>query len=63
MRETNPLWTVGDVAKRLNVSRSSVYRRVQSGELEAFKVGRGGDLRFREDAVEKLLQPAKEPSP
>ena len=32
--------TVADIAERLNVSNMTVYRRIQSGELKAYRFGR-----------------------
>ena len=51
------LLTIGEVCERLNYSRSSIYRRIQSGELEAVRLGRGAALRVRPDAVERALTP------
>ena len=47
-----------EVAQVLHVSMASVYRKIASGELEAFRIGRaGGPLRIPAVAVEKLLSP------
>ena len=53
------LLTIGEVCERLNYSRSSIYRRIQSGELEAVRLGRGAALRVRPDAVEPALTPGR----
>ena len=44
------LLTVADAAKRLNVSRPTIYRRISEGSLPALRIGTGGPLRI--DAVE-----------
>jgi excisionase family DNA binding protein len=43
------LWDANDVAAHLNVSRSWVYHRAESGELPCLRVG--GLLRFEPEAV------------
>jgi excisionase family DNA binding protein len=55
------LLSVADVARRLRVSRHTIYRRVASGDLPAFRVGESGPLRFEASAVEQLLRPARAP--
>ncbi|HEY1968101.1 MAG TPA: helix-turn-helix domain-containing protein [Pseudonocardia sp.] len=47
------LLTVAEVAAKLRVSKMTIYRMVNSGELPAFKVGRS--FRIRATAVRKLL--------
>ena len=44
------LLTVADAAKRLNVSRPTIYRRISEGSLPALRVGPGGPIRL--DVVE-----------
>ena len=45
------LLTVADAAKRLNVSRPTIYRRISEGSLPALRIGPGtGPLRI--DPVE-----------
>lgn len=51
--------TVDEAARELRLSRSSIYRMVQGGALEAFRVGQAGTLRFRPDAVNAVLTPAQ----
>lgn len=46
------LLDVSQVAKRLNVSRSTVYRLIESGELKASKFGTCYCLRISESDVE-----------
>ena len=59
-RNVTPLLTIGEVCERLNYSRSSIYRRIQSGELEAVRLGRSAALRVHPEAVERALTPATE---
>jgi excisionase family DNA binding protein len=46
------LLTVGEVAERLKVSRWSVYRRVEAGELPAVRLGSGPRAPIRVDERE-----------
>jgi excisionase family DNA binding protein len=47
-----------EVARRLGLSRSTVYRRIQSGDLPALRLGRDGTtLRVRADELEAWLTP------
>jgi excisionase family DNA binding protein len=52
--------TVPEVAAKLAVSPVTVRRWIQSGELEALRLGRSGSAHYRveQDAVERFLQPA-----
>jgi len=43
-----------EVAIMLGISRVTVYRLVEKGDLKAFKVG--GSLRFKTDQVEKYIK-------
>ena len=36
-----PVYTVSEVAKLLRVHKSTVYRDVESGRIDAFRVGKG----------------------
>jgi excisionase family DNA binding protein len=50
------LLKVGEVARILRQSPASVYRKVQSGELEAVRLGRGTSaLRIPESRLEAFL--------
>ena len=60
MTETGSLWSVSHVARRLRISRMSVYRRIEDGQLEAYRVGVDGDYRIPPEAVERLLRPARD---
>jgi excisionase family DNA binding protein len=46
------LLTVVQVAERLNVSRSTVRRRIELGEIPAVRLGRGPHAPVRVDADE-----------
>ncbi|HEY1840770.1 MAG TPA: helix-turn-helix domain-containing protein [Mycobacterium sp.] len=50
---SSELLTVAEVAAMFRVSKMTVYRMVNSGELPAFKVGRS--FRIRATLVQKLL--------
>jgi excisionase family DNA binding protein len=47
------LLTVAEVAATLRVSKMTIYRMVNGGDLPAFKVGRS--FRIRASSVQKLL--------
>jgi excisionase family DNA binding protein len=47
------LLTVNEVADLLRVSRMTVYRLIKTGEMSAFRVGRG--YRLREDDIDSYL--------
>lgn len=50
------LLKVADVAERLNCSVSNVYAVVASGELRAFRVGKGkAGLRFSDEQITAFL--------
>jgi excisionase family DNA binding protein len=44
-----------EVAELLGVHRASVYRRINSGELPAIRLGEDGPLRIRSDELEAWL--------
>jgi excisionase family DNA binding protein len=54
------LLTVNEAARRLRMSRVSLYRAVARGELDAYRVGENGPLRIPADALERFLRPALE---
>jgi excisionase family DNA binding protein len=58
---TPPLWTIDDVARRLAISRDSVYRLVRSGALSPLRVGER--LRFRPEEIEQYLERRREKAP
>jgi excisionase family DNA binding protein len=52
-------YTLPEVAERLKVSRRTVYRWVQSGDLQAHKLGPdkpGVEWRIGEEDLEKFLE-------
>jgi len=54
--EREPLYKVEEVARRLNVSASTVYRMVQAGQIEHHRIGCGrGAIRFSESQVRSYL--------
>ena len=56
---TDRLLTVQEVARRLAVSRWTVYRLVRTGDLQKIRVG--GSIRFRAADVETLIQRGARP--
>lgn len=52
--DTGRFLTVAEVAKGLRVSNMTVYRLVNSGQLEAVRVGRS--YRIREATVRRYLE-------
>jgi excisionase family DNA binding protein len=56
-----PEWfTVAEVAERMRVSRMTVYRLVEAGELPAARIGRS--VRINGDDVESFLRGAAFPA-
>lgn len=49
----NTALTVDQTAEYLNISRSTIYRLVKTGELPANKIG--GQLRFKKETLDALL--------
>jgi len=49
------LLRVGEAAKRLNVSRWTIYRWVEEDRLKATKIGKGS-LRIFQDSIESLIE-------
>jgi excisionase family DNA binding protein len=56
--DARPLFTITDVERRLRVSKSTVRRWIDTGELTAFKVG--GSVRILPRLVDELLRPVRE---
>jgi excisionase family DNA binding protein len=46
-----------EVAERLGVSRGTVYRCINAGELPAVRLGHGGTLRVSDSTLETWLEP------
>ena len=53
------LRTVPEIAKQLHVSEKTIYRRIESGELPAIRVGATGPLRISNDGITRLLRPVR----
>jgi excisionase family DNA binding protein len=49
-----------EVALRLRVHVGTVYRAIDSGQLDAFRLGETGSLRVPVSALEDYLRPAHE---
>jgi excisionase family DNA binding protein len=54
------LRTVAEAADELHVSRASIYRAVASGELPAWRLGEGGQLRIPAASIGNYLVLASE---
>jgi excisionase family DNA binding protein len=54
VRDSDHFLTVSEVARGLRVSNMTVYRLVNSGQLDAFRVGRS--YRIREEDVRRYLE-------
>ena len=55
--EINPMLTINDVARLLNVHINTVRRWSNSGILRAYRIGARGDRRFeRIDVLNLLLE-------
>lgn len=46
-------YTIEEAARLLKVHRDTIRRKIRSGELEAFRVGRV--IRIRKDVLEKFM--------
>jgi excisionase family DNA binding protein len=57
------LLSVEEAAERLAVSKHTLYRRIQTGELDARRVGSHGAIRISAEALEALLKPAHREEP
>jgi len=57
----NPLFTIPEVAKFLNVSERTVQRLIKKGDLSAAKVGR--QMRISRYALDQLLREGNTASP
>ena len=54
-KEVDPMLTVSDVARLLNVHINTVRRWSNQGILEAYRVGSRGDRRFRHEDIASFL--------
>ncbi len=50
------LLTPREVAVRLRVCTETIYRKIASGQLEAYRLGELGPLRISEEALDLLLR-------
>ena len=54
------MFTVNEVASRLNVSRSTIYNAIESGSLPHHRFGKGrGTIRVSEEQLQDFLVTAK----
>ena len=60
MTTSDTLLDVNEVARRLHLSRRSIYRLVDSGQLPALRFHPEGRLRFRPQDVAELIERARE---
>jgi excisionase family DNA binding protein len=56
--ENQQIFTTEEAMVYLRVSRSTLYRMVQAGDLKYYKLPRGGK-RFRKEDLDKLMVPGK----
>jgi excisionase family DNA binding protein len=56
-----PLLTVPELAAALRVHPASIYRRIQSGQIRARRIGAspGGRLRIPATELDRLLEPVE----
>ena len=59
--ELFPMYTVKDAMRLLQLSRLSIYRLINSGELRAQKIGH--QLRIPHSEMRRLLQPETDGHP
>ncbi len=51
------MFTVNEVAVKLNVSRATVYNAVESGDLPHHRIGQGrGTIRISEEQLKRFLE-------
>jgi excisionase family DNA binding protein len=55
----NSLLTLKDVMARLRLSRATIYRLIEQGELHPFKIGNA--LRFEEQDLDAFIMRMKHP--
>jgi excisionase family DNA binding protein len=61
--KTHQLLTVSEVARELRVSRLTIYRYVQGGNLPALRIGETGPLRIPRESISELVRPARGEKP
>ena len=58
--EIDPMLTISDVARLLNVHINTVRRWSNQGVLEAYRIGSRGDRRFRREDITSFLSRGSE---
>jgi len=56
------LFTTEEAMGYLKISRATLYRLMQSGQLTAHTLGEGGSLRFKFGDLQACLQPRSGPT-
>ena len=56
VRQQDATFSVSEVASVLNVSKMTVYRHIQSGRLEAERVGGSGSYRVTAGSLRRILE-------
>lgn len=56
VQKRDPLLDVNQTANRLNVSRATIYRLINSGELPASRLGTAHCIRIKESDIEAFRQ-------
>jgi excisionase family DNA binding protein len=57
------LFDIEQCAKVLRVIPATVRRRIADGQLEAYRVGRQGNIRVDERSLDELLVPYRKENP
>ena len=60
VKKMSPLLGIGDVAKLLNVSKITIRRKVNAGELPCIHLTKGGPMRFDVRDIEKFVEKHRE---
>jgi|SRR5205809_496473 len=60
-RTIEPLLTIGDVSQALNVSRATIYRLMEAGELEPVRIR--SRTRFAPSDVQEFIERQREGAP
>lgn len=54
-RDLGRFLTVADTAQQLNISVSSAYSLLRSGEIAAIRIGNGGQWRVEQSAIDDFV--------
>ncbi len=57
-QEQETLITIKDVTKLLNISRTTVYRLLEKGDIPSYKIG--NQLRFKLSEIEAYIEASKQ---